>query len=115
MEHEMRLAVLTLGLEDHAHPMVMPYCVGCGWVGERCFTFAAESISADWRTHVKKFDESEDGESRTVLWCVTHECPQDYEGDCQRSVMEGSWGYACEWKQFELHPVGAGDPQGGEQ
>ena len=64
MEHEMRLAVIQ---GDGDHPMVMPYCVGCGWVGERRYTYnTAESISADWRTHVKEFNESED--RRIAAW-----------------------------------------------
>ena len=58
MEHEMRLTVIPFG---DAHPMVMPYCVGCGWVGERRYTYTAEaeSVPADWRMHVKEFNESE--------------------------------------------------------
>ena len=67
MEHEMRLVAISLGLEDHAHPMVMPYCVGCGWVGERRYTFTAESIPADWRTHVKEFKLMQHARERALI------------------------------------------------
>lgn len=66
MEHEMRLAVLPYDGDGDTHPMIMPYCVGCGWVGERRYTYDAESVSAEWRTHVEEFNESED--RRIAAW-----------------------------------------------
>ena len=66
MEHEMRLAVLPYDGDGDTHPMIMPYCVGCGWVSERRYPFTAESVPAEWRTHVKEFNESED--RRIAAW-----------------------------------------------
>ena len=65
MEHEMRLAVIPFG--GDAHPMVMPYCVGCGWVGGRRYTFAVESVSADWRMHVKEFKLMQHARERALI------------------------------------------------
>jgi hypothetical protein len=66
MEHEMRLAVLpAVGISG---PMVMPYCIGCGWVGRRRSSSVqqVQSVPADWRTHIKEFNESED--RRIAAW-----------------------------------------------
>lgn len=64
MDHEMRLAVLP----HDPGPMVMPYCIGCGWVGRRrsYSVQSVQSVPADWRTHVKEFNESED--RRIAAW-----------------------------------------------
>jgi len=57
MEHEMRLAVLPHGVLG---AVVVPYCVGCGWVGGR---HAPDSrrlvVTSEWRTHIKEFNEAE--------------------------------------------------------
>ena len=76
MEHEMRLAVIPY--DGDAHPMVMPYCVGCGWVGERRYTYTAEPVSADWRMHVKEFNESE--AERIAAW-LEHRRARADDGD----------------------------------
>lgn len=67
MEHEMRLAVLPYDGDGDAHPMIMPYCVGCGWVSERRYTFTAESVPAEWRMHITKFNLRERAEGAIDL------------------------------------------------
>ena len=54
MEHEMRLAVLP-----RAPGTVVPYCVGCGWVGRREAPDSLQSVTSEWRTHIKEFNEAE--------------------------------------------------------
>lgn len=56
MEHEMRLAVLPHSVLD---AVVVPYCVGCGWVGRREAPNSLQSVPAEWRTHIREFNESE--------------------------------------------------------
>ena len=65
MEHKMRLTAIPFA--GDAHPMVMPYCVGCGWVGTRCFTYEAESITSEWRTHVKEFKLMQHARERALI------------------------------------------------
>lgn len=67
MEHEMRLAAFYHGLG----PLVMPYCVGCGWVGKRRMTSSEKQVQSDlpaeWRTHIKEFKLMQHARERALI------------------------------------------------
>lgn len=62
MEHEMRLAVLP-----RAPGTVVPYCVGCGWVGRREAPDSLQSVPAEWRTHIKEFKLMQRARERALI------------------------------------------------